>query len=281
MEKMMGSFREWLGPRTHANYWSCSKFARWITKTFANFEKPSAETAEGWDAWNRENKTNHPFVYWLAEEFLDKVQNVVTLPSDIWNTFRYKTKVRFFDKLHYLPTRLKPGEYYDLDTRILHGLMESLVDFVEVEKAHMQLWSHPKEKRPLRYRFPLLRFKSFRSRELGMKYLEWEMSLDQPNVDEYGFDQSNPRQANDAKEIVALYTWWKDVRPNRPDPYDQSGWTQYCEDHPRGMFAAKTEEENQLVREKLDALGDLERQYDEEDEQMIIRLIKIRKSLWT
>lgn len=279
----MSKFSEWLGPRTHTNYWSNSKFARWITKTFGDYEKPNSESWDGWKAWRQNNEKKAPFVYWFTEEFLDDVQDVVMLPIDILHTIRYRTKNRFFDKLHYLPTRLEPGQYYDLDTRILHGLMESLVDFVEIEKAHMQLWSHPREKRPLRYRFPLLRFKSFRSRELGMKYLEWEMSLAEPQVGDDGeIQEAVPHQANVAKEIVALYTWWKDVRPSRPDPYDVSGWTEYCADNHDGLFSNdRTEQDCRLTSQMLEQLNELEKQYDDEDEQMLIRLIKIRKSLWT
>jgi hypothetical protein len=32
-----------------------------------------------------------------------------------------------------------------------------------------------------------------------------------------------------AKEKLDLYTWWTVTRPARPDPYEASGWTAYCE----------------------------------------------------
>lgn len=263
--------------RTRAHYWSCSSFAHWLRQTLGASNKPNAATMEEWSDWRTNSKTSSPFVHWLTEEFLDKVQNVLCFPGDVWNEIRYYIKNRFFDKMHYLQTRLEPGKYYDLDTRLLHGLFESLVDFVEVEKAHMQQMMGEEDK-PLRYRFWFLRFSSIRSKELGFKYLEWEATLDEPGQ-EYPCND----QAKTAREIMELYTWWKEKRPARPDPYDITGWTEYCASKPDGelFWATKTDEERAQSKSMLDQMNDIEKQYDDEDEQMMLRLIKIRKSLWT
>jgi hypothetical protein len=42
-----------------------------------------------------------------------------------------------------------------------------------------------------------------------------------------------------------------------------------------------TESDRLETKTSLDKLAALEKQYDEEDEQMLIRLIKIRDHLWT
>jgi hypothetical protein len=43
----------------------------------------------------------------------------------------------------------------------------------------------------------------------------------------------------------------------------------------------KSPEEAKMSKDSLDALHSLEAQYTQEDEDMMIRLIKIRESLWT
>lgn len=261
-------------------YWSNSKFAERI-RNKAGYSKPHAETLEGWDEWKRMNAEKHRFVHWFTDEFLDDLQDVVHWIPDRLHDVRYYVKARWFDKYWCMDTKLKRGDYYDVDTRMLHGMFETLVDFVECEKAHMTMWLGDKADRPLRYRFPLLRWTSFRSRELGMRYLEWEMTLDSPDLPE---DQRVPWQAESARETVALYTWWKDVRPARPDPMDASGWSEYCEvKRQKGgvLELLRRDENRKTTQQMLDQMHEMEQQYDDEDEAMLIRLIKIRKHLWT
>ena len=95
-------------------------------------------------------------------------------------------------------------------------------------------------------------------------------------------------QAKAAKEIKELYLWWTQTYRNRPDPYEVSGWTAYCErmrtDNPGSFMASintkKPEDKKESYRaHKL--LHKIEAQYEKEDTEMMIRLIKIRQSLWT
>lgn len=255
------------------NYWSCSNFANWIRKTFGGFEKPHALELGQWDLWKKENEKRAPFVYWLTEEFLDKLQDIVMWPIDKIDNARVYIKNRFFDRLHYLPTRLTPGEYYDLDTRLLHGVFEALVDFVEIEKAHLEWVFGQKHTRPKRYFHYLFRWKSARSAEAGLKYLEWETTLTD--------DDGQPtQQALVAKEIIDLYNWWKTVRPSRLDPHDVSGWTTYCAETKQLFSSDLSTKEKEKRKEILNMCDAVEQQYKQEDEEMLIRLIKIREHLW-
>jgi hypothetical protein len=95
-------------------------------------------------------------------------------------------------------------------------------------------------------------------------------------------------QAKAAKEIIELYTWWTVTYRNRPDPYDASGWTAYCEamrvKYPGSMFSSlnsKDPEDRKASDKAHKALQKIEAAYEKEDEAMMIRLIKIRQSLWT
>ena len=85
-----------------------------------------------------------------------------------------------------------------------------------------------------------------------------------------------------------MYLWWKNVYPNRPDPHDASGWTEFCERCRESKVGGvlswlddKTEEEAEESRRILDRCHEIEEQYDTEDTEMLIRLIKVRQRLWT
>jgi hypothetical protein len=93
-------------------------------------------------------------------------------------------------------------------------------------------------------------------------------------------------QAKSAQEILELYKWWTEVYPNRADPHDAGGWSDYCEQRrQRGAdmldFEDRTKEEEEMSKRALDATQAIEDKYKKEDEEMMIRLIRIRESLWT
>jgi hypothetical protein len=94
-------------------------------------------------------------------------------------------------------------------------------------------------------------------------------------------------QAKAAKEIIELYTWWTVTYRARPDPYDASGWTEYCEASrlanggKLSWSGDKTPELKKMSDKAHKLLQKIEAQYEKEDEAMMIRLIKIRQSLWT
>lgn len=262
----------------HGHYWSNTTLANWIRGT----KKPFSETSKGWLTWRREAKDAHPVRYWLAETALDSIQDFFRYPSHIFNNGRYYIKNRFFDKIHYLPTRLEPGRYYDLDQRFLHGCFETLIDFVEVEKAWMKYIcdddSKVKYDTPWRVSQWWTRLWSWRCPQAGLDYLDWEITLGDPTLPE---DQRCESQAQAALETKELYNWWKNVRPSRRDPYDESGWTEASKADPINFDDfefGKTTPEKKLALEKM---RQLELKYEREDEEMLIRLIKIRRSLWT
>jgi hypothetical protein len=281
--------------RTH--YWSCSKFADWLRGT----AKPVVGTAEAWDAWHKTAKSAHSVRYWIVEEGLDYIQGFLHWPLDKLNDVRYYVNNRWVSRTNSLtahPKDIKPGQWSDVGSRFLPCLFNELVDFVEIEQAwHHCLWSDEAKTKfnvPW-YRRGWLRWRTWRCPEAGLEYLRWAAGLkhDGEWVDKDDPDYGAPTpQAVAAQEIIALYDWWKNVYSARPDPYDVSGWTQYCEDrrakiaenndHDIMLFGrAKTPEEQEETSRMLDRCGEIEDQYTAEDTEMLIRLIKIRRSLWT
>jgi hypothetical protein len=233
------------------NYWTCSKFGYWLT----GVNKPPALSHDQWREWHKENQKRHPIRYWIAHDGLTMLQNIVNFPRDVIHTINVYIRNRFIDKIQYLHTGLIPGEYYDLDTRILHGLFNELIDFVEVEQAH--LMSCYKERN--------YKFVKGRCQQAGLDYLDWAINL---KMDEsYGVpvddkDYGKPtQQAKSARIMLELYNWWKN-RDNRPDPHS--------------LFSR--ENDGKYYFRKID---EVECRYDKEDTKMLIKLIKIRGSLWT
>jgi len=258
-----------LRPKSRMNYWSCSRFADFIRGE----KKPFALEWGKWEEWKKEQKKKRPIRFWLAEEGLSKLQNFVMFPMDVYDEIKYYISNRWITKTHYLKTGLKPGHYYELDYRILHGLFNELVDFVEIEYAHLAKWSLKKGTKDYK-------FKRGRSIEAGLAYLKWACSL-KYNKD-WGVDKKDPKygkpthQAIKAQKIKELYLWWKD-RPNRPEPMDVAklSWNQNKEDN---LMDGK------ITRQELSQFKKLEKieaDYEKEDTKMLIELIKIRKELWS
>ena len=118
-----------------STYWSNTRFAEWIRGT----EKPAAETSDGWAAWNKMAAAAHPVRYWIAEEALDKLQDLVYWPYDQWHNIRYYINNRWVTRSHALtahPRDIKPGNWCDVGNRFLPCLFNELVDF-EIGRAHV------------------------------------------------------------------------------------------------------------------------------------------------
>lgn len=246
---------EMLRPNSRWNHWSCSKFADWIRGD----KKPFALEWGEWSKWHDEQKKKHSWRYWIAEEFLGSLQRWINLPRDFYNNLRYYIRNRWFDKTHYLQTGFQPGYYHEVDERILYALFNTLVEFLEGEVAHKASWL---EKSPKKYKF-----KNGRCKEALYDYWEWETNLKDNEGD------LTP-QALSAREMKELYEWWTIKRPNRLDPYSD-----VTDEELDKMFDFNNRGDEQ--RQKSIERYNIEEQYEQEDEAMLIRLIKVRRSMWT
>jgi len=256
----------WFRPKTRTHYWSCSKFADFVRGE----KKPYALECGKWDEWNKEQSKKRPVRYWLAEKGLSKLQDFLMIPFDVYDDIRYYITNRWIDKTHYLQTGLKPGHYYEFDYRILHGIFNELVIYVEVELAHT-MKAYPERK---------YKFVNGRCEQAGLDHLKWACSL--KYTKDWGVDKKDPKygkpthQAISAQKIKELYLWWKD-RPNRPEPMDVAklSWNQ---DKENNLMDGK------ITRKELSQFKKLEKieiDYEKEDTKMLIELIKIRKELWS
>ena len=287
------------------NYWSHSKFAEWLRIKFG-LTNPGALTSKGWREWKKESKKVAPFIHWLTDVAFDKAQDFFCWPKDkLWD-LRCALNARYFDKYHSMPTGLNKWQYHEVDTRMLHGMFQTLVDFIEIEKAWMSVICGQEEnQKEFGYSWWEMNgwtnwlFTEKRHPLAGIHHLKWEMEL-KKDASWYGeceeaieeakakgeFNQPTP-QALAAKEQFELYNWWKNVRPNRPDPYEASGYNLYFEilhkkeDDFLISLEDRTPDEQAMGKKCSESCHEIEAAYDKEDEEMLIRLIKVRGHLWT
>jgi hypothetical protein len=277
---------------SRSHYWSCSKFADWVRGT----PKLGAGTSEQWDEWDSKAKRYNPIRYWLAEEGLDYVSNVVYFIPDTLHSIKYYINNRWVSRTHSLTAHakdIKPGNWCDVGNRFLPCLFNELVDFVEIELAWWQIvWDDEARKQFAApwYARGWFRWRTWRNPECGLANLEWQRQLrwteDEVGEDFKGLGELTP-QAVKAQEILDLYTWWTKTYRNRPDPYEASGWTAACEAQREangGKLSWHTPKDPVIKKAQTKAhklLQKIEADYEKEDEAMMIRLIKVRHGLWT
>jgi len=223
-----------------------------------------ARSAGGWDNFRKFHKEHSPIRYFLNHDFESTFIWPWSMPlrrAKEW--VQYRTTRRF----HVVSTGMEPG-YADLTEKLLHVNFNMLKDFIEKEKGRMWQYHEGSSKD---------------DKQPGVRYLVWEMGLE---LDDgwYG----SKEQAKNAREQYELYDWWTNIRPTRVDPMDtpehEAYWKLRDEIYGKECFfcADKDTPELKELQKASYALSDcLEKKYTEEDEEMLIRLIKIRGSLWT
>jgi hypothetical protein len=188
-----------------------------------------------------------------TKEFLGWRYAVRTEIRDIWGVrqledFIWAIHYRTYEKYHVVKTDLKPG-YYDIDTRLVHANFSLLCEYVEKEKP--------------------------------FEHINWD---------------SDDTHRQVAVEIKDLYKWWKEVYPNydkhdplnAPDvkyPERESIPHQLDDDGDpityEWKIKAGQEEIDKKFSETCAASNEYEKKKEEEIENNLIRLIKIRHYLWT
>jgi len=248
-------------------------------RSWMSYNPPGALTSKGWRLFDQEFEKLAPIRYWSKNVFrLSVIEPIKWKYEKISDWIRYRT----YDSYHVVDTGLEP-QYYGLDTRILHVNFNMLKDFVEVDQAlHTYWWSaeFTEQATWCEKHMPFYRnFFPFRRPDLGIKHLDWAITLDDPTLP---LHEQCPSQAESARETKLLYKWWTEDRPARKEidhvPYDDQGL---------GILSALDEdfdhdaEDYKQHVESMDARSKQEADWHEEDDQMLIRLIKLRRSLWT
>lgn len=161
-------------------------------------------------------------------------------------------------------------DYHDPDYRMLHANFQILKDFVEIELAAMQSIDSRGDEdvstflKKFGKHFRRFKRKNIRNGELGLEHLKWEI------------EETSGHQQISALEKRNLYLWWTQERPLRADPYESPLFHD-----PLAAMDLKSMFQGPHNRALMKARSALEAFYEAEDEEMLIRLMKIRRSLWT
>ena len=253
-------------------YLGDSKWVEALRRRFG-INKPQWAGLGEWDDINARIRQEHPVGWFFTETVPDCIEAVHDFITAPYYKTRYYIRNRFIRKTHQLRTDCPPGQYWDTDERLTSAMANVIIDYVEIELALKSAWCVSEESKTAVWQ-------NGRCAELGLEYLAWEQTLDDESLDE---NSRSDLQAANARHIAAIYNWAK-TRNDRPDPHDASGWTEYCAKYPYS-WKQKPEDETAEQRAEADAALAkcrlIEKQYEDQDEAMLIRIVKIRKSLWT
>lgn len=234
----------------------------WLRKIF-KIQVPYSLPLGEWENWETEVRKRTPIGYFLTETLYDFLNNI----KNNWlDKIYYPLKNRFFFKYYLVDTLLDRYRYYDSDSIMLFVNFAILKKYVEIELANMYDYCHPPFK------------KLYTNSQKGMLYCQYyfdEFKLDEEQKSLFNADYELKLKSF-YREVYDLYNWWVYGRPIRISPEDLAGLKdeeQYCS--PR--FLSKDPD----YRKKCEICWQYEKQYAEEDQQMLERLIKIRESLWT
>jgi len=131
-------------------HYSNSNFAESIRLKFGFPPKPHSASMGGWNEYETACKTKNKFINWLTNDGIDSVQYAIDLPKNFLHYIEYNFR-NFKNQTHVLRTSNgKPGQWYDLPERINDALFTAVIDFVEIECAHMHAMFDEERKKLLK-----------------------------------------------------------------------------------------------------------------------------------
>jgi len=231
-----------------------------------SFTMPEAATGEVWDRWERMTKARYPILYFLRK----RVPTMVRVKRRQFNDAIWWVRYRTINRNHVMRIRgLKPG-YYEPDTKILYTSFTLLREYVERGLACRNF-------RWYEERIPKWVPKWLKNHwprkinpQAGIDYLRWE-------IEDEDMQAQAPEQSANAAVIMRLYLWWTQERGERIDPHkDFRIWDGVEE--PRGGMFTRTSPEYSAA---LDSMSKANEFYDAQDQAMLVKLIGVRRSLWS
>ena len=235
------------------------------------------ETLESWNdvlEWEKATKSKHPIAFFVFEALPEKIILYTEKVKSIFDKSRRWIRVRFFDRLHLIDTRLDPG-FHGPRTRVLHGVFSVLVDAVEIDLARRSA-AEGASKQPW-WSTGKLRFKSHRNPQAGVARLRKMMSSKSRSSSLISFFGSD----DITQELWILYHWWTMIRINRPDPDAASGWSEFVDRIGFNMIVHDdlSEESRKESAELIQLSRKIETDYHKEDDEMLLRAVRVLRCL--
>lgn len=237
-----------------------------IEKYFFPF-KPVAGTSDEWKKYKETCMKDHRVKYFFIVQITDYLATGYIFYRKIFEFYKFiRYRINPNVQYHKINTGLKPG-YHEIDERLLYGCFSLLVYFVDREKAYDQRMWYDDNKKKISFFEEF----NFRDPEAGLRYITREAALNKT--------ASLTDTEKLWREVYELYVWWKVTRPARLPAEERSGW-----ESTRGLFPTtknRTKKQQKKISTALNRMALIERQYTNEDTKMLVKLIKIRGSLWS
>lgn len=238
-----------------------SKIFKAIAKAL-NIQRPYALTWKGWNEWETKVKKERPVAYFLTDTLPKILEKPAEWLIDPILEVKYYIMNRFVQKSHLIKTNLKPGQYYEVDTLIVEGLITELIDFIEIESAWMVCGfdkeAAKKYGMPIRNNWKMFRFGTWRCAEAGLDF--WKFQV-----------EHNPHH----QIVIDLYKWAV-ARKNRPDPYEEAKRICGIEETERSILTNSGK-----CKDFYETWTGIEKAQIDDDTEMLCLIIKNRELLWT
>lgn len=249
------------------------KFIRWM-----KFNPPYAANADEWVEFDTRFKAEAPIRYTISRGIVRRTYWKVKF---FFSRNFCRILDRTLDRKHVVDTGLNPG-YHNTQTRMLYVNFSLLVNFVENECSRMYASSSTEKMfnlfgwkafLPWRIRMTLKRNPEY-AKKYGVEYLSWSRDS----------ERARGLEVKHLEDIIFLYKWWTEERPNREKFKSPISDKLDPGDHIMLTSTKKWKEENPELVEQLERYmegrREQEQQWEEEDSSMLIRLMKVRAYLF-
>lgn len=183
----------------------------------------------------------------IIDSMRNNLYDFIMLSVNGFYDIRYYIFSRYIWKCHYLDTKLAKGDFYEFDERLMHGMFNSFVDYIEGEKSNA------------RYNI----FSGCRDAKAGIEQLKIEIEECEGDTKEQALWE------------LAAYNWWVNIRPARVDPNED--FYLLHETFSAEELLNPTEE----IKKDIELIYEKEKRYIEEDTKWMIELVQRRYKIWT
>lgn len=191
------------------------------------------------------------------KNILDKIQNVYWSCCRMISGFTSPIWYRFFGhKHHIIRTGLTPASWYDVDSRMLYGVMSLVKWFVEND---FEPWSD--------------------------KDLAEELErLDEEETEEYRepYKKAIIAQVEGERQVLEIYKWWKNYE-NRVKETDDllTKWYDFVNGETIFQKRKMTKDESSQEKKMFKLLNESEETLQKEEQEYLIKAIKLRYHMWS
>lgn len=219
------------------------------------FNMPRHLSICDWDDWYKRAKADRPIAYFVVFTMREFIEQNIIYKYDALERY---IKNRYIHKTHIMPTNLEFGGSHRFNKKLINAAFIDLVRYVEKEVKFGEIEKYEE----FTYTDEITTFINSLNMITPLK----------DHMAEEGFA---------AAEIMELYNWYKTIYMARLEPYKNEFYVEFEKLSNNTFFFDRNDENLSYLFERgCSVAKDMEEAYNKEDEEMLIRLIKIRNELY-